>query len=216
MLLLPSRLGYSEFQCRLKATAASKVLWFQDTAPHVAAPRKKISACLKQDLISRVQLIPANFMSWFGALSLHYLHLISKTVAGYAMTLNAGQILPGRWNPRISSFYFPNSKHISKLFWLFLLGRLTQIFCAKAALVLQAQWRFLHFWWKKEAFQNVCQRIAVYKTSILLFVLGNLASINCKKIVLVLQVSLHYSLGKLKMNNFLWDKAVAKLKVWEI
>lgn len=104
VLLLPSRLGYSEFQCRLKATAASKVLWFQDTAPHVAAPRKKISAYLKQDLMSRVQLIPANFMSWFGALSLHYLHFINKTVVGYAVTLDAGQILPWRWNPRISFF----------------------------------------------------------------------------------------------------------------
>lgn len=56
---------------------------------------------------------------------------------------------------------------------------------------------------KKEIFQNVHQRMSVYKTSILLFVLGNLASINGKKIVLVLQVPLHYSLGKLKLNNFL-------------
>jgi len=56
---------------------------------------------------------------------------------------------------------------------------------------------------KKEIFQNVYQRMSVYKTSILLFVLGNLASINGKKIVLVLQVPLHYSLGKLKLNNFL-------------
>lgn len=104
VFLLPSRLGYSEFQCTLKATAASKVSWFQDAAPHVSALRRKISAYLKQDLISRVWLIPANFMLGFDVLSLHYLHLIRKTVGGYAMILDAGKILPWRWNPRISFF----------------------------------------------------------------------------------------------------------------
>lgn len=96
VLLFPGRLGSSEFQCRLKERAVSKVLWLQDTAPHVADPRKRISAYLKQDLMFRVWLISANFMSWFGALSLLYHHLIRKTVVGYAVTSDADKILPWR------------------------------------------------------------------------------------------------------------------------
>lgn len=96
VLLFPGRLGCSEFQCRLKERAVSKVLWLQDTAPHVADPRKRISAYLKQDLMSRVWLISANFMLWFGALSLPYHHLIRKTVVGYAVTSDADKILPWR------------------------------------------------------------------------------------------------------------------------
>lgn len=41
-------------------------------------------------------IISANFMSWFGALSLHYHHLIRKAVVGYAMTLDGDKILPWR------------------------------------------------------------------------------------------------------------------------
>lgn len=72
---VPSRLKY-----RLKATTARKVLQFQGTSPHEASSRNKMSACLKEGLITTVWFIPTKFLFWFKVLPSCYIHLISKTV----------------------------------------------------------------------------------------------------------------------------------------
>lgn len=66
--------------CSVSMQTESNNSKFQDTCPHEASSRKKISAYWKEGLISRVWFIPASFMLWFDALPSHYLQLISKTV----------------------------------------------------------------------------------------------------------------------------------------
>lgn len=84
------------------------------------------------------------------------------------MILDARKILPWRPNPRIL-FYNPIQSASQSFSGSFYEEAYQRLFLLKLFYFYRHNKDFFAYGWKKEAFQNVYQRIAVYKTSILGF-----------------------------------------------